>query len=125
MPPVVADEITPSLKVRLSWITVRPLAAHIEPRVLRATLDLGERDAISLAIEQSARLIILDDLAARKMAEGVGLPVVGTLGILVRAKQRGLLAAVQPNLDTLVAVGFYIGPDLRRRILSDAGEGGS
>ena len=50
------------------------------------------------------------------------MPVVGTLGVMVRAKQRGLLSAIRPILDALVAVDFYVGAELLAQLLVDVGE---
>lgn len=65
---------------------------------------------------------MLDDLPARRLATALGLPVVGTLGILVAAKQRGLISQIQLLLDELVQHGFFIAPGLYRNVLSQVGE---
>jgi len=52
----------------------------------------------------------------------LGLRVAGTLGLLVRAKEKGLLPAVRPPLEALLRAGFYAKPSLIQRILRDAGE---
>jgi hypothetical protein len=66
--------------------------------------------------------IILDDLPARRLAATLGVPVVGTAGVLYAAKQRGLLDAVRPSLDTLRAAGFRLRQDVYEAVLSAAGE---
>ena len=90
--------------------------------VLRATLGPGESEAISLAIEVEARLLILDDLAARRLALGLRLPVIGTLGLLLAAKRKKLLEAVKPCLDQLLSHEFRVSSELYDRVLRDAGE---
>jgi hypothetical protein len=90
---------------------------------LRAGLGDGESEAISLAVELGARWIVLDDRAARRLAQGLGLPVIGTLGLLLAAKRRGLLTVIRPSVDALVRQGFHIASELYERVLSDAGEG--
>jgi hypothetical protein len=87
-----------------------------------APIDPGEREVIALALELDGEWVILDDLAARKLASDRGLLVVGTVGVLIRAKQRGLLPAIRPSLDALVDVGFFIGSRLYHRVLTDTGE---
>jgi predicted nucleic acid-binding protein len=67
--------------------------------------------------------VILDDRPARLLALRLGLPVVGTVGILVRAKRTGLIPAVRPLLTRLLDVGFRLSPTIRDRVLTDAGEG--
>jgi uncharacterized protein len=54
----------------------------------------------------------------------LGLPVVGTLGVLLASKRRGLLPAVRPCVDALVNFGFHISPGLYDLVLADAGESG-
>lgn len=75
-----------------------------------------------MAPELRAAWLVLDDLAARRVAEGVGLPVVGSLGIVVRAKQRGMLLAAKPVVDALIANGLFVGAVLYRAVLARAGE---
>jgi predicted nucleic acid-binding protein len=71
-----------------------------------------------------ADLVILDDRPARRLALGLGLPVVGTVGILLRAKQTGFITAVRPLLENLLEVGFRLSPAIRDKVLTDAGESG-
>lgn len=122
VPPIVAREAEPSLPALPAWIEVRPLA---DPRGLDPSLfalDGGERDAIALAIELSADWIVLDDLPARKTAEALGLRVIGSAGVVLRAKDRDLLTAAKPMLDALVAAGLFVGQELYRQVLLTAGE---
>jgi predicted nucleic acid-binding protein len=86
------------------------------------SLGAGESEAISLAIEMKARLLLLDDLAARRLALGLHLPIIGTLGLLLAAKRKGLLETVKPSLDQLMACEFRVSADLYERLLRDAGE---
>lgn len=120
IPPAVAREIGPlSLP---TWITERALTQPVGARILKASLGAGESEAISLAIETNARLVILDDRPARRLAQAMSLPVIGTLGILLAAKRRGLLPAIRPCLDALMSFNFRIASDLYDRVLNDAGE---
>jgi len=122
IPPAVAAEARPGLSLP-PWVAERALAQPIGPQILRASLGRGESEAISLAIEADARWVILDDRPARRLAQALGLPVIGTLGILLASKRKGLLPAVQPCLESLTDHGFRISPDLYDHILADAGEG--
>jgi predicted nucleic acid-binding protein len=103
----------------LAWITVAP----VEPdEVLLATLDRGEAAAIVLAVQLGARAVLLDERRGRRVAQERGLPVVGTLGVLLAAKQVGLLSAVRPAIDRMLAQGRRISPALRAQVLTAAGE---
>jgi uncharacterized protein len=69
-----------------------------------------------------ARAILLDDDPARKLAIQLGLPVIGTAGVLVLAKERHLIAVVGPSLDALIENRFFLGPALYELILKRVGE---
>ncbi len=104
------------------WIEVRALTQPIASIVLRASLGPGESEAISLATEVNSRLLLLDDLAARRLALGLHLPIIGVLGLLLTAKRKGLLEAVKPCLDQLLSQDFRVSTDLYGQVLRDAGE---
>jgi len=80
---------------------------------------------LSLAAEIRADRLLLDERAARRVAEALGLSVVGTLGVLLAAKRRGLVAEVRPLIDELVRQGFWVAPRLVKQVLLAAGEEGS
>jgi predicted nucleic acid-binding protein len=84
VPPVVVRETTSV--VLPPWILETPLTQPIGPRILGASLGRGESEAMSLALEINAQWIVLDDRPARRLAEILGLPVIGTLGILLAGK---------------------------------------
>jgi uncharacterized protein len=90
IPDQVAAETVASIQPR-SWIRQQSLSLPVLPVVQRPTLGLGEREAICLAVEVHARAILLDDDPARKLAIQLGLPVIGTAGVLVLAKERHLI----------------------------------
>ncbi len=92
---------------------------------LRVGMGKGEAEAIVLARELQADVLILDDATARRVAEAEGRNVVGLLGLLVHAKLHGLVGAVRPILDDMVAAGFFLDDFLHRSILDQAGEGPS
>ena len=121
VPPAVIRETAPPM-ILPGWIKEQALAQPIGGQILRASLGPGERESISLALEIGAAWVILDDRPARRLAQALGLPVIGTLGILLAGKRRGFLAAVKPCVDALAQHGFHIAPDLYKRILADAGE---
>jgi predicted nucleic acid-binding protein len=89
---------------------------------LRVIRDTGESEAIALAQESRADLLILDDEAARNTARAEGLRVVGPLAFLILAKERGIISHVQPFLVALRRQGFFIGDALYYHILQQADE---
>lgn len=80
-------------------------------------LDIGESEAIFLANSIDADLIIIDERKARRIAKDIGLNVTGTLGILVEAKQRGLVKELKPLLDKLIKNEIRISKKLYQDIL--------
>ena len=105
-----------------SWVETRDVADRDVVARFRAILDAGESEAIALAKEVEADLIILDDEEARNTALAEGLRVVGLLAFLILAKERGIISHVRPLLDALRHQGFFIGDDLYHHILRQAGE---
>jgi predicted nucleic acid-binding protein len=122
VPPAIVREIAPTVRLP-AWVSERALAQPIGPQILRTALGPGESEAISLALEIGVQWVILDERPARRLAQALGLPVIGTLGVLLASKRRGFLPAVRPCLDALVNFGFHISPGLYDLVLADAGEG--
>jgi hypothetical protein len=89
---------------------------------LGLSLGAGEREAIGLSLEIAATRLPVDDKAARRLAGTLRLPVIGTLGLLLAAKRKGLLPTVLPCLNALRHASFYLTPDLYSRVLAEAGE---
>jgi predicted nucleic acid-binding protein len=107
-----------------SWIEVQSVSDTQKVLSLQTDtrLDLGECAAIILAEELSANQLLLDDLAGRREAQARGLPVIGTVGIVLLAKERGLIFSVTEVLDELIANGTRIGQRLYDYALAVAGE---
>ncbi|MDV2992583.1 MAG: hypothetical protein N4J56_004170 [Chroococcidiopsis sp. SAG 2025] len=103
------------------WLQVRPVAT-ISPTI-PAELDDGEREAIALAIEISERRILLDEREARQVAQRLGLQVMGTLGILLLAKNNQTIPQVRPILDRMMNVAqYWVSAALYEQVLQQAGE---
>lgn len=86
-------------------------------------IDPGEAEAIALALEVSADLLLMDERVGREAAEHLGLRPMGVIGLLIEAKRRKRVEAVKPLLDALRdRAGFRISGQLYARILADTGE---
>ncbi len=105
------------------WLRLVPLRdpSRAEALVLHK-LDLGEREAIALAQEHAGSLLLIDERRGRRYAIAVGLQVVGTAGLLVRAKRTGTIDAVRPVLDALRTSGFRLGDAVYAQALAAADE---
>jgi len=106
-----------------NWIRVHPVTNRHLVKALRQDLDAGEAEAIALAAESGAELLIIDERLGRETARHLGLQCVGLIGVLVEAKHRGIIQAIKPYLDLLRDVaGFRIRDDLYQRVLEDEAE---
>lgn len=120
---VVTPEIVKEFGKKLpEWFDVKSPVNKTYQRILEASLDLGEASAIALAIEEKDSLLIVDELKGRKFAEQLGLNFTGTLGILIRAKQRGILSSIKPALQKIKQTNFRLSKELEQRILVSVGE---
>jgi uncharacterized protein len=129
LPPAVWDEVTvqgiglPGANAvrKVTWLEIQtPEAALLKP--LSILVDRGEAEAIALAQSIPESIVLLDDAQARRVAERLNVPRIGTLGILRRAKKSRLVMAVKPYIEELRSQGIYIRQSLIDAVLQDLGE---
>ena len=99
----------------------------VDPRATPSewlSLDLGpgEMAAMALALENRSRVVLLDDMLARRTAQAAGLSVWGTLKVLLEAKSQGLTERIAPFVDCLREKGMWLSEEIRERILALANE---
>lgn len=104
------------------WIEVQQSKDPYRQQLLEMQVDKGEASAISLALETNEHLMILDDWKARKLAERFGLCVTGTLGVIIRAKNNGIVPSIKPYLDKIKETNFRISEELEQSALAEAKE---
>jgi hypothetical protein len=110
----------PELKA-LPWIQVRRVAgSSVLPLI--SDLGAGEREVLALALEADHPLVVLDDALARRVAKRLELTLTGTLGLLLRARETGRIARLEPFLDRLEALHFRLDRHTRSSALKLAGE---
>jgi predicted nucleic acid-binding protein len=130
VPPAVALELRsprrdlPPVEIEaLDFAEVREPVDQQRVAGLGRTLDPGESEALALALELGVEAILIDEAAGRATARQLGLSPIGVLGLLVRGKQRGLVASIRPLLDRLQGdLGFFMSETLRIEVLRLAGE---
>lgn len=130
IPSAVADEITagPENDPARIWLSEGHNKQHlfkaldIPPQLLAWDLGAGETAVLAHCIAQTGRRAVLDDRAARNCAEVYGLSILGTVGLLIRAKQAGLVPLLRPELNRLVASGSLLSESLIEEALRLAGE---
>ena len=105
------------------WLQVaaagnRPLVTQLE-----SVLDPGEAEAIALAVERAPSLLLIDERDGRQVARTLGVPLTGTLGVLLRAKALGHTPMIKPLLAELIEQHhFRLHPNLLQQVLTEAGE---
>ncbi len=90
---------------------------------LNLQIDMGESEAIALAIEENAGFLLMDEKKGRMIAATFHLQLRGTLGILLEAKNRGYIPAIKPAILKIQKdIGFYISGIILQSILQKANE---
>lgn len=124
VPEAVADEVQRFADPAGTFLASTPFAVEAvdpHPLVIPWGLGPGETAVLSLA-RRSESVAVLDDQAARRCAAALRIPTRGTVGIVLRARSRGLVPSVRSVLDALRAAGFYLSPELVDHALDLAGE---
>ena len=126
----------------MNWLTLTPVPGTLEVQTLdwlevislrdrtiadqlqtQSQLDPGEAEAIALALEIKAELLLIDERRGRAIATRLGLRITGLLGILVEAKQRSLIPSVKPLMDALIDTSeFRVSQPLYEQILQMVNE---
>lgn len=104
------------------WIKVEKVKNEKYKKLLDQVLDSGEASAIALALDCDNVLLVLDDLKGRKEAEKLGFKITGTLGVLFKAKQLGIINELKVYLEKLKNVGFRISEKIETEILKRSNE---
>jgi predicted nucleic acid-binding protein len=107
---------------QLDWVETRAVSNRTLVNALQVELDKGEAEAIALAQELTADLLLIDEHLGRAVATRLGVRIIGLLGVLIEAKHRGLIQEIKPLVDTLMSLGFHVKRDLYQRVLQAAGE---
>lgn len=104
------------------WIEIKSPKDKSKLHLIEQQIDKGEASAIALALEIPECTIILDDLKARKVAESYGLKITGTLGILIKARNTGVIKSIKPYLEKIKNTDFRLTDEIENEVLKQAGE---
>lgn len=130
IPQAVYDEISAKedsvcrkeIERSLEWITIRKVKEDGRKQLFKAQLHAGEVEVMMLALEQNADVAVIDDKCAKNFAKQLGIPVTGTLGVLVKAKQCGYIDKLKPILEALLEKNIYISQEVITLCLKQVGE---
>jgi predicted nucleic acid-binding protein len=104
------------------WVEVVPVKDRKYLELIQASLDVGEASAIALAMELDDCLLILDDNKGRRFARQLGIQLTGTIGLIVAAKNLGLISRLKPCFDKIQKTDFRISEEIIKHILSQHNE---
>ena len=121
-PVIISPAVDREFAKQAEWLSVEVRFDRSLTSVLQMGLGAGESEAISIAKGLGIR-IATDDKQAQVAANALGLKVIGTVGILLRAKSAGVIDQIRPMLDGLDENGFHISRSLREEALQIANEG--
>lgn len=132
IPDAVAQELTahpdPAARAaiqnafREEWLRIQSAQDSRLLRLLLLQLHQGEAEAIALATDLKANIVLMDEQEGRQLASRTGLAVTGVLGILLRARRSGEIAAIKPEIDLLRSKArFFVSASLEAKVLAAAG----
>ncbi len=99
------------------WITIKKVEDVKRQNILELDLDSGEASAIALALENEQVLLLIDEKKGRGIAKKLGLVVMGTLGVIIKAKDKQLIDSIRTQIDKLQEVNFRISERLVNQVI--------
>jgi predicted nucleic acid-binding protein len=104
------------------WIEIKSVTDKSLQKLLELQLDKGESSAIALALELPDSKIIIDDYKARKIAELMNINFTGTIGVIIKAKQMGIIPLIKPLLEKIKNTDFRLSREIEINALKEANE---
>ncbi len=101
------------------WIKVLEIKSHSRADALNLILDKGEADSIALCLEIPESVLIIDEKKGRRIAQELNLKIIGTLGVILKAKEKGLIDSIEIILEKLENADFRISPILKEKFLEN------
>jgi predicted nucleic acid-binding protein len=115
------DDATVRAVQEIPWLAVVQPSSAPDP-LRRWDLGQGEASVLAWALSRPGTVAVLDDQKARTYAGSLGISVIGTLGIILRAKQQGMVSQARPIVQDLIARGMYLSRAVAERALALVGE---
>lgn len=105
-----------------SWLKVLKVRDRSIVKLLRSSLDPGEAEVLALGFGKKFEYILVDEREARNMAKDLGMKVLGSIGVLIWGKRKGMIEEVKPLLKEMAESNFRISDELFSRVLKEVGE---
>jgi predicted nucleic acid-binding protein len=112
-----SNELPVRKQLNQDWFKIETVIKDSTFLSLSVELDIGEVEAITLAIQKKADYLLIDEKEGRKIAVEKELKIIGTLGILIEAKRQKLIESVKTKMDDLMNIGFWINPKLYNKVI--------
>ena len=104
------------------WVEIKAVKDNHKQQLLELQIDKGESSAIALALEIPDSTVILDDYKARKIASRLGINYTGTIGVIIKAKLKGIIPSIKPILEKIKQTNFPISIEIELQALKEANE---
>jgi predicted nucleic acid-binding protein len=104
------------------WVEIETVSDKYRQQLLELQIDKGESSAIALALEKPGSTLILDDYKARRIAQQLGIIYSGTLGVIIKAKHKGIIPSIKPILEKIKLTDFRLSPEIELMALKEAKE---
>jgi predicted nucleic acid-binding protein len=115
----VADEYKDTLP---AWIDVVELENTKVFDFLSHQIDIGESSSIAKALEYDDALLIIDEAKGRKISKNFNINIIGTIGVIIKAKKQGIIPQARPIIEQLIFSGFRISDEFLDIIFSNLKE---
>lgn len=116
---IVRDEVKGDLP---EWIEITNEYDRSSAHILSLSLVPGEASVIALAVERPGTILLIDESKGRLWAKRLGLRIIGTLGLIIKAKESGIIDTGKNIMDKLESHGFWMSETLKHDILIRLGE---
>jgi len=120
---IVTDEVAEEFGGELpDWIAIQQITNQAQYLELAKNLGKGEASSITLALEFNDSLLVIDERKGRKVAEEMKIEIIGSLGVLIKAKEKGRIESVKEILNLIDKTNFRISNSIKEQVLKKAGE---
>ncbi|MBC8486844.1 MAG: DUF3368 domain-containing protein [Bacteroidetes bacterium] len=117
---IITQEVYQEFGNRLpDWIIIKEVKNKEKQKQLESFLDNGEASSIALATEIKNALLIIDERKGREIAKTFNLEIIGTLGLLIKAKEKGVISNLKDIVIELIKSGFRVSDSIVNEILKD------